>query len=86
MVSPIKALIFTITFLVIQQLEGNLIYPKVVGESVGLPAIWVLAAVSAGSSLMGILGMLTFIPLMATIYTLIRDDVNARNNGKTQIK
>ncbi len=86
MVSPVKALIFTITFFVIQQLEGNLIYPKVVGDSVGLPAIWVLAAVSAGSSLMGVLGMLTFIPLMATIYTLIRDDVNARNNGKIEIK
>ena len=56
------------------------------GDSVGLPAIWVLAAVSAGSSLMGVLGMLTFIPLMATVYSLIRDDVNARNNGKTNIE
>lgn len=86
MVSPIKALIFTIAFLVIQQLEGNLIYPKVVGNSVGLPAIWVLAAVSIGSSLMGVVGMLTFIPLMATIYTLIRDDVNARNNRRTKFR
>lgn len=86
MVSPIKALVFAIAFLVIQQVEGNLIYPKVVGDSVGLPAIWVLAAVSAGSSLMGVLGMLTFIPLMATIYTLIRDDVNARNKGEIDIK
>lgn len=86
MVSPIKALIFAIAFIVIQQVDGNFIYPKVVGDSVGLPAIWVLAAVSAGSSLMGVLGMLTFIPLMATVYSLIRDDVNARNNGKTNIE
>ena len=82
MVSPVKMLIFLIAFVVIQQVEGNLIYPKVVGNSVGLPAIWVLAAVSIGSSLMGVLGMLTFIPLMATGYALIRDDVNARNRGK----
>jgi predicted PurR-regulated permease PerM len=64
--------------------DGNFIYPKVVGDSVGLPAIWVLAAVSAGSSLMGILGILIFIPIMATIYTLIRDDVNARNKGEIE--
>ncbi len=82
MVSPIKALIFLIAFIVIQQVEGNLIYPRVVGGSVGLPAIWVLAAVSIGSSLMGIIGMLTFIPIMATVYSLIRDDVNARNRKK----
>lgn len=86
MVSPIKALIFAVAFVIIQQFEGNVIYPKVVGDSVGLPAIWVLAAVSVGSSLMGVLGMLTFIPLTATLYTLIRDDVNARNNGRTKIK
>jgi predicted PurR-regulated permease PerM len=82
MVSPVKALIFAIAFIVIQQIEGNLIYPRVVGGSVGLPAIWVLAAVSIGSSLMGILGMLTFIPIMATVYSLIRDDVNARNHKR----
>lgn len=82
MTSPVKMLIFLITFIIIQQVEGNLIYPKVVGNSVGLPSIWVLAAVSIGSSLMGVVGMLTFIPLMATAYTMIRDDVNNRNKGK----
>ncbi|MDO5399226.1 MAG: AI-2E family transporter [bacterium] len=81
-VSPVKAVIFLIAYVVVQQLEGNLIYPKVVGGTVGLPAIWVLAAVTAGSSLMGVLGMLTFIPLFATIYTLLRDDVYARNRKK----
>ena len=86
MVSPLQALIFVIAFLVVQQLESNLIYPRVVGNSVGLPAVWVLAAVTIGSSLMGLIGMLTFIPLFATIYSLIRDDVNARNNGRTKFR
>ncbi|MCI5604342.1 MAG: AI-2E family transporter [Clostridia bacterium] len=73
MVSPMKALIFIITFLVLQQVEGNFIYPKVVGGSIGLPPIWVLAAVTIGSSLMGVAGMLIFIPLTSVIYTLIRE-------------
>ena len=68
MVSPVQALIFIVLFLVLQQIEGNLIYPHVVGNSVGLPSIWVLAAVSIGGSLMGIVGMLIFIPLMSVFY------------------
>ncbi len=79
MVSPIKAVIFIVIFLTLQQIEGNLIYPKVVGGSVGLPAIWVLAAVTVGGSLMGLVGMLIFIPLVSTGYALIREDVNKRN-------
>jgi len=78
MVSPVKALAFVIMFLVLQQIEGNLIYPKVVGSSVGLPAIWVLAAVSIGGSLMGVVGMLTFIPLVSVLYTLFRKFVYKR--------
>lgn len=77
--SPMKALIFVIIFLVLQQIEGNLIYPHVVGNSVGLPSMWVLVAVTLGGSLMGIGGMLLFIPLVSTAYTLLRDDVNERN-------
>lgn len=73
MVSPVKALIFVITFLVLQQIEGNFIYPKVVGSSVGLPSLWVLAAVTIGSSLMGVAGMLFFIPLTSVIYTLLKE-------------
>ena len=61
--------------LVLQQIEGNLIYPHVVGNSVGLPSIWVLAAVSVGGSLMGIVGMLIFIPLMSVVYALFREVV-----------
>ena len=72
MVSPMKALIFLVLFLVLQQLEGNLIYPKVVGNSVGLPSIWVLAAVTIGGNLMGVAGMLIFIPLCSVAYILFR--------------
>lgn len=72
---PMKALIFIIVFIVVQQLEGNLIYPHVVGNSVGLPAIWVLAAVSVGGSLMGIVGMLIFIPIVSVLYALFREVV-----------
>lgn len=75
MEDPIKALIFVVLFLVLQQIEGNLIYPHVVGNSVGLPSIWVLAAVSIGASLMGIVGMLIFIPIVSVIYALFREVV-----------
>lgn len=75
MVSPIKALIFIAMFLVLQQIEGNLIYPHVVGNSVGLPSIWVLVAVSVGGSLMGVVGMVIFIPLMSVVYALFREVV-----------
>lgn len=75
MVSPFQALIFVILFLVLQQIEGNFIYPHVVGNSVGLPSIWVLAAVSVGGSLMGIVGMLIFIPIVSVIYALFREIV-----------
>ena len=75
MVNPLQALIFVILFLVLQQIEGNLIYPHVVGNSVGLPSIWVLAAVSIGGSLMGIKGMLIFIPVVSVMYALFREIV-----------
>lgn len=77
--NPVMALWFVVLFLIIQQIEGNLIYPKVVGNSVGLPSIWVLMAVSLGGSLFGVVGMLFFIPLLATIYSLLRESVNKRN-------
>lgn len=75
MVQPAKALLFVIVFLVLQQIEGNFIYPHVVGEAVGLPPIWVLAAVSIGGSLMGITGMLIFIPMASVFYALFREIV-----------
>ena len=75
-VSPVKAIVFLIYLNVLQQLEGNLIYPRVVGSSLGLPAIWVLAAVTVGGGVMGILGMLLGVPLAAVLYRLLRADVN----------
>lgn len=78
MVSPMQSLAFICIFLVLQQIEGNLIYPHVVGNSVGLPSIWVLAAVTLGGSMMGITGMLVFIPLVSVLYALIRGWVYQR--------
>ena len=78
MISPVKALIFIIIFLVLQQIEGNFVYPHVVGNSVGLPSIWVLVAVTVGANLMGVVGMLIFIPLMSVVYTMLRGIVNRR--------
>lgn len=74
-VNPKQAIIFIVLFLILQQVEGNLIYPHVVGGSVGLPSIWVLAAVSVGGELMGIVGMLIFIPIVSVLYTLFREYV-----------
>lgn len=82
MVDPMKALIFIIMFLVLQQIEGNFVYPHVVGNSVGLPSIWVLAAVSIGASLMGVVGMLIFIPIISVVYTILRGIVNRRLKEK----
>ena len=80
--SPAKALIFLVMFLVIQQVEGNLIYPHVVGNSVGLPSIWVLMAVTLGGSLMGVVGMLLFIPITSVFYALFRSYVYRRLREK----
>lgn len=84
-VDPKQALLFVIMFLILQQIEGNLIYPKVVGGSIGLPAIWVLAAVSLGGSLFGVIGMLVFIPMVSVLYALLRENVHKRLDEK-QIK
>ncbi len=82
MVNPMQALVFVIMFLVLQQVEGNFIYPHVVGNSVGLPSMWVLVAVSVGASLMGVIGMLVFIPIVSVVYTLLRGIVNRRLKEK----
>ncbi len=87
-VSPWKALLFLLFISVLQQLEGNLIYPKVVGSSIGLPGIWVLAAVTIGGGVLGVGGMLLAVPLAATLYQILRDDVARRNavpaDGKSE--
>ena len=76
MVNPVQALWFLLLFLVLQQLEGNLIYPHVVGGKVGLPSFLVLVAVTIGGKTMGISGMLLFIPVASVLYSLLRDWVN----------
>lgn len=80
MVSPIKALIFLIFIIVLQQFEGNVIYPKVVGSRMGLPAIWVLAAVTIGGGIYGVLGMLLGVPIAATVYCILQQDVRKKAN------
>lgn len=87
MVDPTKALVFVIFIIILQQLEGNLIYPKVVGNSVGLPGIWVMVAVTVGASIGGILGMLLSVPVCSILYSILRTDVNNHidQKNKTQI-
>ena len=77
-VSPVKALTFLIFLLILQQVEGNLIYPKVVGKSVGLPGLWVLAAVTVGGGAFGVLGMLLGVPVCSVIYALVQDYLRAQ--------
>lgn len=79
-VDPVMAALFLVFIVILQQLEGNLIYPRVVGSSVGLPALWVLAAVTVGGGLGGIVGMLFGVPVAGTIYKLVRNDVKNRNH------
>ena len=81
-VNPVQALIFVVFLLVLQQLEGNLIYPKVVGSSIGLPGMWVLAAVTIGGGVFGIGGMLLGVPITASLYKLLENDVDRRLNKK----
>lgn len=73
--SPVQALFFLLFIVILQQLEGNLIYPRVVGASIGLPGIWVLAAITVGGGILGVGGMLLSVPLAATLYQLLRDDM-----------
>ncbi len=80
-VDPIKALWFIIFLVILQQLEGNIIYPKVVGSSIGLPGMWVLAAVTVGGSFGGIVGMMMGVPVVATAYKLIQNDVHKRETA-----
>lgn len=85
MISPIQALIFIAFFLVLQQIEGNLIYPKVVGGKIGLPSIWVLVGVMAGGSIGGVLGMLLGVPILSVLYALLKEFVNSKKSLKETI-
>jgi len=81
-ISPIKAVVFVIFLLILQQIEGNVIYPRVVGNSVGLPGIWVLVAISVGGSLWGLVGILLSVPLFSVIYAVLGEDVNVKLKDK----
>ncbi|MBO5275083.1 MAG: AI-2E family transporter, partial [Clostridia bacterium] len=83
--SPMQAFLFLIFIVVLQQLEGNIIYPRVVGSSIGLPGIWVLAAVTIGGGIAGVSGMLLGVPITAAIYRIVRDDMNKKEQ-KNKIK
>ena len=76
--NPMQAVWFVAMFLILQQIENNLIYPRVVGTSIGLPGMWVLLAVSVGGEVMGVAGMFLMIPVVAVLYVLIREITNAR--------
>jgi predicted PurR-regulated permease PerM len=78
MVSPVKALWFIIFIIILQQFEGNVIYPRVMGSSVGLPAMWILVAVTVGGGLLGIVGMLLSVPVASIVYTLLKEAVEKR--------
>ena len=84
-VSPVKAIVFLGLIVILQQLEGTLVYPRVVGSSLGLPAIWVLIAIALGGGLLGIPGMLLCVPLAAALYRLVKEDVN-RHQTKECVK
>ncbi len=83
MIDPLEALLFLVFLVILQQLEGNLIYPRVVGSSLGLPGIWVLAAVTVGGSLLGFVGLIVSVPVTAILYTLLRRDVARRARIRT---
>ena len=83
-VSPVKALFFLVFIIILQQIEGNLIYPKVVGDSIGLPAVWVLAAITIGGGVLGIVGMLIGVPIFAAIYRIIKEDIVKRENKSSR--
>lgn len=84
MVSPVRALIFLVFLVVLQQIEGNVIYPRVVGTSIGLPGLWVLAAVTVGGGLFGLLGVLFSVPVCSVLYSLLRRDVERRTAARTE--
>lgn len=73
MIDPWRAIWFVLFVVILQQIDGNLIYPRVVGSSVGLPAIWILFAVTVGGGLFGVIGMVVGVPLMSVIYTILRE-------------
>lgn len=86
MINPMQAIWFLVFLIVLQQLEGNLIYPRVVGTSIGLPGIWVLAAVTVGGTLMNFAGLIIAVPVTAVLYTLLKRDLHRREDHQVSVK
>lgn len=86
MVNPIKAVWFVVFIIIIQQIDSNLIYPKVVGNSIGLPGLWVLFAITVGGGLWGILGMIVGVPLVSVLYAVMLEKINCEENKEKSIK
>ena len=85
MIDPWKALLCILVYLVVQFIEGHFIYPKVVGNSVGLSSFWVQVAVLVGQNLFGVFGMILFIPLTSVVYTLLKNDTNRKLKKKAEL-
>jgi len=86
MISPVQALKFLIYLLIMQTFEGNVIYPKIIGDTVGLPPMWILISVTLGGTLLGVPGMLIGVPFVSTIYTILGEHVNERLNNKITVE
>ena len=84
-VGVVRALGFILMIIVLQQIEGNLIYPKVMGKRIGLPSLWVLVAITLGSGALGAIGMLIFVPIFAVAYQLLHEAVEKRRVAKLDV-
>lgn len=85
LVNPIRAVWFVVFIIIIQQIDSNLIYPKVVGNSIGLPALWVLFAITVGGGLGGVLGMILGVPIVSIIYTLVNEKIRENEKPKKEM-
>ena len=81
-ISPVKCLVFLVFLVILQQAENNLIYPRVVGTSIGLPGLWVLAAITVGGGVGGVLGMLLAVPTVASVFVLVKEDTEKREKAE----
>ena len=84
-ISPLQALIFAVFILVLQQVDGNIIGPRIIGDSVGLSSLWIMFAIIVGGAYFGVAGMILGVPVFSVIYTLLRDFVNKRLEGDEEL-
>ena len=84
-ISPLQALIFAVFILILQQVDGNIIGPRIIGDSVGLSSLWIMFAIIVGGAYFGVAGMILGVPVFSVIYTLLRDFVNKRLEGDEEL-